>query len=52
MTTRNSALSYMRGAVVSPICISAAVFTTCLGVGVGGLVGALGAFLLVAVAIA
>jgi hypothetical protein len=51
MTTRNSAVSYVRGAVVSPICISATVFSTCLGVGVGGLVGALGAFIIVALVI-
>jgi hypothetical protein len=51
LTTRGSALAYVRGAVVSPVCISMTVFASCLGVGLGGIVGALGAFVIVALMI-
>jgi hypothetical protein len=40
LTARHSHLSYMRGAVVSPVCISAAVFAACIGFGLLGPVGA------------
>lgn len=52
LTAPHSALSYVRGAVVSPVCISAAVFASCVGVGLGGVLGALGAFLAVAMLVA
>lgn len=52
LTAPGSALSYVRGAMVSPICISAAVFASCLGAGLLGVVGALGAFLAVSIVIA
>ncbi|MEO8700239.1 MAG: hypothetical protein ABI867_09350 [Kofleriaceae bacterium] len=40
LTLRDSQLSYMRGALMSPISISAAVFTTCVGIGLAGVLGA------------
>lgn len=52
MTAPGTALSYVRGAVVSPVCISAAVFASCVGVGLAGVVGAMVAFLAVAVLVA
>lgn len=52
LTTRNSAVSYVRGAVVSPVCISLAVFASCVGVGVAGIVGSLAAFVMAAIVIA
>jgi hypothetical protein len=41
LTAPNSALPYLRGAIFSPICISAAVFAACVGVGLAGVIGAL-----------
>jgi len=52
LTMRRSALSYVRGAVVSPVCLSIAVFAGCLGVGLAGAVGAVVAFVSAAMAIA
>lgn len=52
LTAPHTALAYLRGAVVSPICISAAVFASCIGVGVAGVFGALGAFVAVALVVA
>jgi hypothetical protein len=52
LTAPGSALAYVRGAMVSPICISAVVFASCIGAGVLGVVGALGAFLAVSILIA
>jgi len=42
-----SPLAYVRGAVVSPVCIAVAVFTGCLGLGYAGVVGAVVATLAV-----
>ncbi len=47
-----SGLSYVRGAMASPICISALVFASCIGVGLLGAVGALSAFVAVSILIA
>ncbi|HEU0031247.1 MAG TPA: hypothetical protein VFQ53_11480 [Kofleriaceae bacterium] len=47
LTLRHSQLAYMRGAVVSPVCISVAVFAACLGLGMAGALGALMAMALV-----
>ncbi len=52
LTAPHTALSYLRGAVVSPICISAAVFASCVGVGFAGVVGALVAFVAVTLLVA
>ena len=52
LTAPHTALSYLRGAVVSPVCISAAVFASCVGVGLFGILGAIGAFLAVSVLVA
>lgn len=48
MTVRNTAVSYMRGALVSPPCIAAAVFAACVGLGYAGIIGALLAVIAVA----
>ena len=45
LTVRHTALSYMRGALVSPACIAAAVFMACVGLGYMGVLGALFAVL-------
>jgi len=52
LTAPGTALTYLRGAVVSPLCLSAAVFASCIGAGVAGFVGALGAFLVVTLLVA
>jgi hypothetical protein len=39
VTQRDSALAYARGAVFSPVCISAAVFAACVGLGLAGALG-------------
>lgn len=52
LTTPGTAVSYVRGAMASPICMSATVFATCIGAGVLGVIGALGAFVAVSVLIA
>ena len=49
VTAHNCALSYVRGAVVSPLCISVAVFAGCAGVGLAGVLGAVVAFVIVVV---
>lgn len=49
LTTRDGSLSYVRGAVVSPLCISVALFAACLGGGLVGLLGAVTAFAFVTV---
>ena len=41
LTARDNPLSYVRGAVVSPVCISAAVFVACVGIGIAGVLGAI-----------
>ncbi len=41
LTVRSSSLSYMRGAVGSPICVAIAVFAGCVGLGYAGVLGAL-----------
>jgi hypothetical protein len=46
-----TALTYVRGALVSPVCISMAVFASCIGVGFAGVLGALCAFIGVALVI-
>jgi len=40
-TQRPTALTYMRGAVASPICIAITVFAACLGIGYAGIIGAM-----------
>lgn len=49
LTKRSTGLTYMRGALASPLCVALAVFAGCLGLGFFGLVGALTAMLGVAV---
>jgi hypothetical protein len=51
LTRPGTALTYVRGALVSPVCISLAVFASCIGVGFAGVLGALGAFIGVALVI-
>lgn len=41
------ALTYMRGAVASPVCIALSVFAACLGLGYAGVLGAIVALVLV-----
>ncbi|MGN6103786.1 MAG: hypothetical protein ACTHU0_01655 [Kofleriaceae bacterium] len=41
LTVRNSNLSYVRGAVGSPVCVAAAVFAACVGLGLAGVLGAM-----------
>jgi hypothetical protein len=42
LTTRTRAgLHYVRGAVGSPVCVASAVFASCIGLGLGGLIGAM-----------
>jgi hypothetical protein len=41
LTAHDTSLSYVRGALVSPVCISAGVFAACIGIGVAGALGAL-----------
>ncbi|MBS1118979.1 MAG: hypothetical protein H6Q90_1207 [Deltaproteobacteria bacterium] len=48
LTVRNSQLAYMRGAVASPVCIAVAVFSSCVGLGFAGALGAITAMLAVA----
>lgn len=38
---RGNALTYMRGAVASPVCIAVSVFAACLGLGYAGIIGAI-----------
>lgn len=45
LTARNTSLSYMRGAVGSPVCVAFAVFAACVGLGYAGLLGAFVAML-------
>lgn len=52
LTAPGTALTYIRGAVVSPICISSAVFASCIGAGLFGVFGAVGAFVTIAVLVA
>lgn len=47
-TQTPNGLTYLRGAVASPICIAVAVFAACLGLGYAGLIGAVIALLSVA----
>lgn len=47
LAARNTSLTYMRGAVGSPVCVAFAVFAACLGLGYAGLVGAFVAMLTV-----
>jgi hypothetical protein len=39
-TQRSHGLSYVRGAVASPVCIAISVFAACLGLGYAGIIGA------------
>jgi len=41
LTVRNTSLSYVRGAVGSPVCVAVAVFAACVGLGYAGLIGAM-----------
>jgi hypothetical protein len=41
LTVRHSTLTYVRGAVASPVCVATAVFAACVGLGYAGLIGAL-----------
>ncbi len=48
MTTQTSnRLTYMRGALASPVCVAVSVFAACLGIGYSGLLGAALAVLVV-----
>src|SRR6266850_178104 len=40
LTMRASQLSYVRGAVASPVCVAVTVFLGCVGLGYGGVLGA------------
>jgi hypothetical protein len=40
-TAQSTSLAYVRGALVSPVAISAAVFAACIGIGIAGALGAL-----------
>ena len=40
LMTRNTSLTYVRGAVGSPVCVAFAVFAACVGLGYAGLLGA------------
>lgn len=48
LTARNTNLTYIRGAVGSPICVAVAVFAACVGLGYAGLIGAMLALFVVA----
>jgi len=48
LTVRNTNLTYVRGAVGSPICVAVAVFAACVGLGYAGLIGAMLALMVVA----
>ncbi len=41
MTKRHSSLSYIRGAVASPVCVAVSIFAACVGLGYAGLVGSM-----------
>ena len=41
LTKRSTGLTYIRGALASPLCVAVAVFTGCLGLGFAGIIGAL-----------
>jgi tRNA threonylcarbamoyladenosine modification (KEOPS) complex Cgi121 subunit len=43
LTARHSDLAYMRGALVSPVCLSVAVFAACFGLGLAGIPGVIAA---------
>ncbi|MDQ3335224.1 MAG: hypothetical protein M4D80_08680 [Myxococcota bacterium] len=45
--TRNTSLTYVRGAVGSPVCVAFAVFAACVGLGYAGLIGAFVAMMVV-----
>ena len=48
LTAPETSLAYVRGALVSPVCISAAVFAACVGVGIAGALGAIVAIMTIA----
>ena len=41
LTRRDSGVHHIRGAIASPLCVAATVFTACVGLGYAGLLGAL-----------
>ncbi len=41
LTKRSTGLTYVRGALASPLCVAVAVFAGCVGLGYAGIVGAL-----------
>ncbi len=41
LTVQGSTLTYVRGAVASPVCVATAVFAACVGLGYAGFLGAL-----------
>ena len=41
LTQRSTGLTYIRGALASPLCVAVAVFAGCIGLGVAGIIGAL-----------
>ncbi|MDQ3367432.1 MAG: hypothetical protein M3680_18570 [Myxococcota bacterium] len=47
LTVRNTNLTYVRGAIGSPVCVAVAVFAACVGLGYAGLIGAVLAMLAV-----
>jgi hypothetical protein len=47
LTARSTNLTYIRGAIGSPVCVAFAVFAACVGLGYAGLIGAIVAMLAV-----
>jgi len=49
LTKRSTGLTYIRGALASPLCVAIAVFTGCIGLGFAGIVGVLAAIIATAI---
>ena len=47
LTTQANGLTYIRGAVASPVCVAISVFAACLGLGYAGILGAIVAMIAV-----
>lgn len=45
LTKRHSSLSYIRGAVASPVCVALSIFAACVGLGYAGVIGSVLAML-------
>jgi hypothetical protein len=50
LTKRHSSLSYIRGAVASPVCVALSIFAACVGLGYAGLIGSVLAMLAIVTA--